>query len=164
MCPMDQMCLSLSVSVRDFDLSLFVFWIDYPLLLASFLLSLSFFSYQGWLEFGIFAKIFRTVNASNKIDDSKKIGAENEEVLQRAEAEDTRRREESMYMRSSYNHFSSRLSGFGLSRRNGSNSNSQIQNHYPNTSMQSKQTVQEQLRQRNSNLNASSEQTRTSEK
>ena len=110
----------------------------------SFCISLVFFSYQGWLEFGIFAKFFKTVNDSNtaKIDDTKNVGTGDENAIQRAAAEETRRKEESMFMRTSYSHFSSRLSSFRMSRR--PNSQSQIQNFYP--SLQSKQSLQEQMK------------------
>lgn len=105
-----------------------------------------FFSYNGWLEFGIFAKFYRAVNSDEKIDDTKNVGSSNEEARQRAEQEENRRREESMFMRTSYAHFSGRMSTFGgsgSSSRRG-NSMSGIQTMYPAQSLHARNTVQQQ--------------------
>ena len=79
----------------------------------------------GWLEFGIFASIFKKLNAG-KIDDSKKADLDEDddgigEALQRAEEEENRRRDEAMMMRASYSTFSNNQANLGgYSHRRGS--------------------------------------------
>lgn len=68
-------------------------------------MTLSFFVYQGWVEMGIFGKIFKKIHRTKeaKIDDSKKVeqvDEKSEEALKRAEDEEKRRVEESMLRRS----------------------------------------------------------------
>jgi hypothetical protein len=87
------------------------------------LASLLFFIYLGWLEFGIFASIYKRLNKA-RIDDSNKVDLDPkddgiEKALQRAEEEENRRRDEAMMMRASYSTFSNRMSmgGAAMSRR-----------------------------------------------
>jgi hypothetical protein len=80
-----------------------------------------FFIYLGWLEFGIFAAIYKKLN-KNKIDDSSKANMDPanegiERALQRAEEEENRRREEQQYMRASYSSFSGRMSLASAAKR-----------------------------------------------
>jgi len=60
--------------------------------LVSFLITFTFFVFQGWIEFGIFGEIFQFFHATkdHKIDDSKKKTSQR--ALVRAEKEETRRR------------------------------------------------------------------------
>jgi hypothetical protein len=60
------------------------------------------FIYLGWLDFGLFAKIFKRINR-NRIDDSKRVDdADNNDARLRALEEEARRREEASVMRQSY--------------------------------------------------------------
>eukprot|EP01040_Poterioochromonas_malhamensis_P011907 gene11907-12991_t len=86
-------------------------------------------------------------NENEKIDDTKNVGTNNFEAIQRAEQEEARRREESMFMRTSYAHFSGRASIAGNTSRRvsaGSSSLSGIQNMYPTQNLTARNTIQQQ--------------------
>eukprot|EP01039_Chlorochromonas_danica_P008152 gene8153-8994_t len=65
-----------------------------------FIIIFSFFIYQGWIELGIFAKIFRNIHrtTNQQIDDSEK-DTTNTRAARRASVEEARRKEESTLLR-----------------------------------------------------------------
>lgn len=68
---------------------------------ACFIVIFSFFVYQGWIEFGLFAKLYRSIHHTDtNIDDSAKTVA-NPRAAQRANAEEQRRREQTQFVRQS---------------------------------------------------------------
>jgi hypothetical protein len=68
-----------------------------------FVVIFTFFIYQGWIEIGIFGKVYRNIHhtQSQQIDDSSKVDAQNSRAAQRANQEEVRRKEESNLMRQS---------------------------------------------------------------
>jgi hypothetical protein len=113
-------------------------------------LSVIFFVYLGWLEFGIFGKLYKKFNR-NKIDDSAKLDDENtntqEKAAQRAEEEDSRRKEESLYMRASYSRMSLTPGGPRRAKTVGAQAiqSIQIQNNYPGHHMATPTTAPPEL-------------------
>ncbi len=111
--------------------------------LACALAAFIYFVSQGWIEFGVFAGIYKRVNR-NKIDDSSQLNKPeyNQDALKRAMEEDNRRKEEAIARRSSITRLSTInrgvvagiFRGSNMSYSRHSSASNHTTNHYPSFS------------------------------